>query len=163
MKETKSVEVIDVKVAGKFILRTDHIIEVQRVPLYDIEAFAGIHDVTINEYVPTEVVEFEAMPSCDGAMHVRGNSMYPVLFNGDIVLFKTTQSRRAGLCFGEIYIVSFVEDGVTYSVVKYLKESTKPGYYTLASANPDYADKDILRDSVKVLALVKGSCRTYSE
>lgn len=161
-KETKEKKEINlIEVTERFVLKSDHLIEVQKVPVYDIEAFAGIHSAELNEFQPEELVEIRNMPPCDGVMYVRGESMYPVLFNGDLVAFKIVQSRRAGLCFGKIHIVAFIEDGEEFVVVKYLKESSRPGHYTLESHNPDYAPKEIPRDSVRAIAIVKGSSRLY--
>lgn len=148
--------------AETFSLRSDHITESQYVPLYDLYAFAGLVPANVEEHEPDELVYVQSVPLCDGAMRVKGNSMYPKLENGDMVLYKTTQSRRGGLFFGEMYVVAYIEDGEEHIVIKYVDESPKDGYYTLRSANPEYAPWDIPRDSVRQLAIVKASIRHYT-
>ncbi len=100
-------------------------------------------------------------PPYDGTIHVKGDSMYPLLWNGDMVLYKATTSKRSGLFFGSLYVVAYEEDGEQCIVVKYVDESEFPGYYTLRSHNPEYAPRDIPCDNVLALALVKASFRHY--
>lgn len=148
-------------VADTFLLRSDNVVETQYIPLYDLDAFAGLVPANVEEHKPDDLVFVANIPHCDGTMHVKGDSMYPKLESGDIVAYKTTGSRRGGLCFGEIYVIAYIEDGDEYVVVKYLDESDVTGYYTLRSLNPNYAPKDIPRDSVAQLGIVKGVFRQY--
>lgn len=146
-------------IAENFVLKSDYIAEKQQIPLFDLDAFAGLVTANVEERETDDYVVLENLPVSDGAMHVRGNSMYPLLLNGDIVLYKTVPNRRGGLYFGKMYVVAFVEDGEEHIVIKYVEESQTPGYFTLKSCNPDYAPFDVLRDSVRAMAIVKASIR----
>ncbi len=149
------------RIAQRFDLRSDSIIEHQVVPLHNLEAFASIVSQYVDERESGDYVSIDFVPQSDGAIYVKGNSMYPLLWSGDVVLYKVTKSRRGGLFFGNIYVIAYLEDGEEHIVIKYLDESETPGYYTLRSHNPDYAPKEIPRDSVRILAMVKTSFRHY--
>lgn len=95
------------------------------------------------------------MPKCDGAMHVKGDSMDPPIKEGDIICFKMTQSRRGGLFFGQVYLLDFDLDGEDHLAIKRVFESDEPGYYRLESNNPDYEPVEIPRDCVRAMAMVK--------
>ncbi len=104
-----------------------------------------------------------AIPHCDGAVHVIGDSMTPELKAGDIVLFKTVPNRRGGLYFGHIYLLVYDEDGDQHVVIKYVEQSKTPGHYKLISTNPKYPPKDVLIDRVRKMAIIKACIRSYEE
>ena len=79
----------------QFSLRTDRTIGMQSVPLYELDATAGLgalFDGTTRQ-VPVSHLQIPDLPPCDGALYVRGDSMYPLLKSGDIVLFGIISSR----------------------------------------------------------------------
>lgn len=147
------------RVVEKFFLHCEYLVCEQVIPLYDQEAIAGIISQTVNDYIPLQEITIPNMPHCDGAMHVKGNSMYPLLNAGDIIMYKMTESRRANLFFGKVYLLVFDMDGEEVVTVKFLHKSDRVGYYRLESFNPDFPPKEIPIDSVRALALVKGSIR----
>ncbi len=51
------------------------------------------------------------LPACDGAVYVRGDSMYPLLKSGDIVLYKQVHDMQYGIFWGEMYLISANVDG----------------------------------------------------
>lgn len=149
----------DSLIAKTFILRSDSIIGEQTIPLFDVDAFAGVASLFLDNAIPIDTIVIPDLPKCDGAVHVRGDSMVPLLNPGDIILYKKTNSRRGGLYFGEMYLVEFVLDGEEYIVVKYVYESERPGHYKLVSTNPKYPPKHVPIDNVRTMALVKASIR----
>lgn len=148
-------------VAVDFSLRSDHYVENQIIPLYNLEAFASIVSQTVDEEEVEDFISISNAPAADGALFVKGDSMYPLIWNGDLVSYKITRSRRGGLFFGNIYVIAYIEDGEEHIVVKYLDESDAPGYYRLRSHNPNFSSIEIPRDSVRLLAMVKTSMRNY--
>lgn len=50
------------------------------------------------------------MPRCDGAVYVTGDSMYPLLKSGDIIVYKELHDFQE-VIYGEMYLVSFDLDG----------------------------------------------------
>lgn len=141
-----------------FPLRTDRKLEVQTVPLFDFDAAAGLVAIFNDLHAePIDYLRIPNLPAVDGAMFVRGESMTPLLKSGDIVMYKKKELSMNSILWGEIYLLSFVTDGDSYTAVKYIRKSEQPGMVCLASFNPDFAPKDIPMSSITALALVKAS------
>lgn len=146
-----------------YLLRTDHTLPMQSVPLYSIEGTAGLVPLfTGREHMqPLNFIHIPNLPKCDGAIYIAGDSMYPLLKSGDIVLYK--QLRDLGDIFwGDMYLLSIDLDGEEYITVKYLQKSDRPGHVRLVSQNPHHADKEIETGRIRALALVKASIRMNS-
>lgn len=130
------------------------------VPLYDIDAAANLRtlmgDKTANILGRISIPN---IPSCDGAVYVRGDSMYPLLKTGDIVAYKMVNDIQA-LVDGEMYLVNLEMDGDEYLTVKYVHRSNKgEGWVQLASYNQHHGPMDVRLESIKAIALVKFSVR----
>lgn len=94
------------KLINSFILRSDTIVGEQVIPLYDLDAVAGISSLLVGDEVSVDEIRVADIPRCDGAIHVIGDSMEPILRAGDIVLYKIVPNRRGGLFFGNILPLS---------------------------------------------------------
>ena len=141
-----------------FSLPTDRHVSSQDIPLYGLDAAAGLVAIFNSTAVePTDYLRIPNLPPVDGALYVRGESMSPLLKSGDIVIFKKKTLSLDSIIWGEIYILSFDLDGDTYTSVKYIRKSDTPGCVRLVSYNPDFAPKDIPLSSITALALVKAS------
>lgn len=141
-----------------FPLRTDRNLAIQEIPLYDFDASAGLvaifNDMNAE---PVDYLKIPNLPAVDGAIYVRGESMSPLLKSGDIVMYKKKDLTIDNIFWGEIYLLSFNTDGDSYTAVKYIRKSDKPGMVCLASFNPQFAPKEIPMESIIALALVKAS------
>lgn len=141
-----------------FSLSTDRKIAVQQIPLYELNASAGImaifNDVSIN---PTDYLRIPNLPSVDGAIYVCGESMMPLLKSGDIVIFKKLSLSMDSILWGQIYLLSFEVCGDYFTVVKYIQKSDRPDSIRLVSENSRYEPKDIPLSSIRALAIVKAS------
>ena len=149
------------KVVDQFPLKTDHPIHTpQSVPLYELDAVAGLSSLfdTCTRHIPVNHLHIPDLPPCDGALYVRGDSMYPLLKSGDIVLYKEVRSPE-NILWGEMYLLSFNLAGEQYISIKYIQKADTPGLVRLVSHNPHHAPKDIPLDSINALALVKASVR----
>ena len=144
-----------------FRLKTDSSLESQQIPLYDIEAVAGLvplfQDSKSQE--PIDHISIPHLPKCDGAVYVTGDSMYPLLKSGDIVLYKEINDIRNEIFWGEMYLLSIDMSGEEYITVKYIQKSEKGGFVKLVSQNKHHQDKDVEMSKIKALALVKASIR----
>lgn len=141
-----------------FPLRTDRNVTLQEIPLYDFDASAGLVAIFNDMHPePVDYLRIPNLPTVDGAIYVRGDSMSPLLKSGDIVMYKKKELSVDSILWGEIYLLSFTCDGDSYTAVKYIRKSDEPGKIRLASFNPSFAPKDIPMDSVTALALVKAS------
>ena len=140
-----------------FPLRSDHSVELQSVPLYELDATAGL--VALFTTRPVNFLQIPDLPLCDGAVYVRGDSMYPLLKSGDIVLYKEISNFASDIFWGEMYLLSFTLDGEEYIAIKYIQRTEDDRFVRLASYNPHYSPKDIPLDSIRALALIKASVR----
>ena len=133
----------------------------QMVNLYDFEASAGLRSLLDNNHANIiDFIRIPNLPKCDGAIHIVGDSMYPLLKSGDIVLYKEMPVDMQHLFYGEMYLISYIIEGDAYVVVKYINRSSQgEPYITLVSQNPHHADRDIDFRTVNALALVKASIR----
>ena len=131
------------------------------VYLYDFEAAAGLKtlfDNKRNNIIDT--IKIPKLPKCDGAIHIVGDSMYPLLKSGDIILYREISPSIENIIYGEMYLLSYDIDGDDYVVVKYIRKSEKgEPFITLGSENPDYASRDIDFHRITAIALVKASVR----
>jgi transcriptional regulator with XRE-family HTH domain len=149
-----------VELREQFSLRTDRVVENQGVPLYELDATAGLVSLfdQHTRQVPISHLHIPNLPPCDGALYVRGDSMYPLLKSGDIVLYKEVAGVES-ILWGEMYLLSFDIDGEQFITIKYIQRADADGYIRLVSHNPHHAPKDVRAESVRALALVKASVR----
>ncbi|MBR2326618.1 MAG: helix-turn-helix transcriptional regulator [Alistipes sp.] len=148
---------------SSFAHRTDGSVPMQSVPLYSIEGTAGLVPLFEQRgaFMPVNYIHIPNLPKCDGAIYVVGDSMYPLLKSGDIVLYKQLHDVE-DIFWGDMYLLSIDIEGEEYVTVKYVQRSEREGYIRLASQNPHHADKDIELSRVRAIALVKASIRMNS-
>ena len=72
-----------------FLKGSDRPVGSQSVPLYNVEGTAGLVPLFLDKASrqPVDYIHIPNLPKCDGAIYVVGDSMYPLLKSGDIVLF----------------------------------------------------------------------------
>ena len=146
-----------------YLRRTDNTLPYQSVPLYSLEATAGLVPLLVDpsKVKPIDYIHIPNLPKCDGAIYVRGDSMYPLLKSGDIVLYKQ-MNDFSNIFWGDMYLLSLDVEGDEYVTIKYIQKSERPGCIKLVSQNPHHADKDIEIERVRALAFVKASIRMNS-
>ena len=146
-----------------FRLRTDNSLPMQSVPLYSIEGTAGLVPLFTERrnLKPIDFIHIPNLPKCDGAIYVVGDSMYPLLKSGDIVLYKQLRDLN-DIFWGDMYLLSIDIDGEEYITVKYVQKSEVDGCVKLVSQNPHHADKDVALSRIRAIALVKASIRMNS-
>lgn len=161
-EEHRSVQSPEVQ---SFDLVTDSKLEHQRIPLYSIQATAGVVPLFANSerFEPVDHITIPNLPKSDGALFVSGDSMYPLLKSGDIVIYKTISSSIEDIYFGEMYIVSLELAGEEYTSVKFVQRSELgEAYIKLVSQNKHHEDKDVRVSKIRAMALVKASIRINS-
>ncbi len=151
------------EMTNTFLHRTDHTVPLQSVPLYSIEGTAGLVPLFLDRdnQRPVDYIHIPNLPKCDGAIYIVGDSMYPLLKSGDIVLYKQVNDIE-NIFWGDMYLLSIDIDGEEYITVKYIQKSDKPGCVKLVSQNPHHADKDVEVSRIRALAFVKASIRMNS-
>lgn len=143
-------------------LKTDTTVESQQIPLYDLEAVAGLVPIFANSngQKPVDHISIPHLPKCDGAVYVTGDSMDPLLKSGDIVMYKEVHDIQNGIFWGEMYLLGIdMGAGEEYITVKYVQRSEYEGCVKLVSENLRHQPKDIEMDKIRALALVKASIR----
>ncbi|MEO4005812.1 S24 family peptidase [Flavobacterium sp. CAU 1735] len=145
-----------------FSLKSDRIIKNQSVPLYSIKASAGI--VTLfadsSNTKPVDYIEIPNLPKCDGALYITGDSMYPLLKSGDIVMYKQLSNVKENIIFGEMYLIGWRMDDDPMITVKYIHKSEKSNeHIKLVSENKHHHDIEIHLSKITALALIKASIR----
>ncbi len=150
-------------VNNKFLHRTDNALPLQSVPLYSMEGSAGLVPLFSSDVVcqPENYIHIPNLPKCDGAIYIVGDSMYPLLKSGDIVLYKQISDTN-DIFWGDMYLLSIDIDGEEYVTVKYIQKSEREGFVKLVSQNAHHADKDIEQSRIRAIALVKASIRMNS-
>lgn len=143
--------------------RTDNSLPLQSVPLYSIEGTAGLVPLFTEQAQakPLNYIHIPNLPKCDGAIYIVGDSMYPLLKSGDIVLYKQLRDID-DIFWGDMYLLSIDLDGEEYITVKYIQKSEREGYVRLVSQNPHHADKEVEIGRIRAIALVKASIRMNS-
>ena len=147
-----------------FKLRTDRLIDRQQIPIYDMEAVAGLVPLFADQYSQSivEVMETTLIPKCDGGLRIVGDSMYPLLKSGDIVFYKQVHDIMHSIIWGEMYLISFDIDGDEYVSVKYLQKSDIPDHIVLVSYNEHHKPMEIHINRIRALAFIKASLRLNS-
>lgn len=165
MEKTSDLSIVR-EPAEVYGMKTDKIYsDVQSIPLYNIEASAGIVSLFVdsNQTKPIDYIQIPNLPKCDGAVYVTGDSMYPLLKSGDIVMYKKIHNIKDGLFYGEMYLISIDLDGEELVTVKFIQKSSKgDDHVKLVSQNQHHQDKDISLEKIRALALIKASIRMNS-
>lgn len=125
----------------------DSIHEIQEVPLYDLEATAGLQELFSGGKSAVQIldtIKIPHLPKCDGAISITGDSMYPLLKSGDMVLYK--EIPLDSIFYGEMYLLSYkIDDWEEYVTVKYVQKSDLGDeYLKLVSQNQHHQPKDVL-------------------
>lgn len=138
--------------------------EMQSIPVYDLRAAAGLSLLFGDQarQVPVEYIRIPYIKKADGAIFVTGDSMYPIIKSGDIVIFRKLNNIRDGYIWGEIYILDIALDGDEFLAVKYVQKSDKEGYIKLVSHNEHHHEKEIPVSAVRHAARVLASIRFHT-
>ena len=128
------------------------------VPLYNLESSKGLSALFHRKSKPESYIRIPSLPRCDGAVFVIGDSMYPFLKSGDIVMYKEIHNISESLIWGEMYLISIDLDGEEYIAVKRIQKSERgQGYVKLVSQNQRHEAKDIAIERIIALALIKAN------
>ncbi|MEO7977735.1 S24 family peptidase [Flavobacterium sp.] len=147
-------------------MKTDKIQERQLIPLYDMQASASVVALfrdSIKEK-PIDHISIPGLPKSDGAVYVNGDSMYPLLKSGDIIIYKNLAASIDNIFWGEMYLISLTNDnGDEFVMIKWVQKSDQGEMYIkLVSENRHHQPKDWHLKNVIGLALIKGSVRINS-
>lgn len=160
--DSQSINTLAEPAVSRYTLRSDYFnTDRQQIPLYEIDAAAGLTTLfsSQNSQVPLDHISVPNAPKCDGAIFVRGDSMYPILKSGDIVCYKTIFNIE-NMIFGEMYLLDIDNGDDQYLTVKFVnKIEGKDDYVLLVSENKYHAPKEIPVSQIRALAIIKLSIR----
>lgn len=157
-KQMDKLSIPDVQILHKPKV-SEKIIQQQSIPLYNIEAAANLKTIFDDkEQNILGEISIPNIPRCDGAVYVRGDSMYPLLKSGDIIGYKEIYNFE-NVIFGEMYLVAYDIEGDEFVTVKYVNHSEKEGCIKLVSYNTHHDPRDIELQYISAMALVKFSIR----
>lgn len=147
---------------NEYPLKTpDRKLESQTIPIYDIEATASILE---QGDINGQIIDYITLPNiskCDGAVTVRGESMTPIIQQGDLVLYKVYRDFSS-ILYGKMYLVQVQIEGDTLIMIKYVRKvEGNPSHILLCSENPDHAPMEVSLENVRSLALIKVSIRYH--
>jgi phage repressor protein C with HTH and peptisase S24 domain len=133
----------------------------QLIPIYNIEAAAGLVSLFNNPtgFTPIDFITLPSVGKVDGGLYAFGDSMYPLVKSGDIIVFRRLIDMFESIFYGEMYLLSYDLEGEEYIVIKYIQRSDKADHIKLVSQNQHHSPKDIPMSKVNALALVKASVR----
>ncbi|KAF0195268.1 MAG: helix-turn-helix domain-containing protein [Bacteroidetes bacterium] len=124
----------------------------KEIPYYDIEVSAGpISFYQDYPELPHTALEIPFVSDVDLAMPVYGDSMYPRIKSGDIVLLKKITDPDI-ILFGEVYLV-ITND---YRTLKYVRKHEDDSKIILVSENEKFDPVTIRKDSILHLFIYKG-------
>ena len=134
------------------------------IPVYDINVAANLQTLFTNDRQNiVGQIKIPNAPDCDGAIYVRGDSMYPLVKTGDLIAFKQLNAIDSVIS-GEMYLVDFQINGDDFLVVKYVQkeEEEDNSNLRLVSYNQHHKDIVIPSSAVRAVALVKIVIRVNS-
>ena len=122
-------------------------------PVYDIDVTAGALPRSML-FAADQIIGTINLPDIISSncrvVRVSGDSMSPVIHNGDYVALREL-SNIEQIFWGQIYVV-LLDD---YRLIKFLRRHPDPAKVILRSANPDYDDMEIERSDIRELMLVQ--------
>lgn len=139
----------------------ERILQSQMIPVYDIEATAGITPILTNpnDQQPEDYIYIPGLPKVDGFISAAGDSMYPIIKAGDLVAFKQIVDIE-NIIPGEKYIIGIDLEGDEHILIKYIQRSDAgQDYLSLISYNTNHQTIDIAKERIQSIAIIKAILR----
>lgn len=127
------------------------------VPFYDVE-FALGYDEMYNDTpnVPTKFISIPGYEKTDFWCRASGDSMKPLISNGDIIALKVIPDWTEFLPMNEIYAIMTKNDLRT---VKVIRRGSDNEHFTLHAINEEYEDQEIKKEAITKVFKVLGSLK----
>jgi len=146
-----------------FRLKTDVILDSQKIPLYSAEAIAGVVPVfdDLVKQQPIDYLHIPNAPKCDGAIIANGDSMYPLIKSGDYLGYKIIEDLLSDIYWGQMYILYLTVAGEAFRTIKFVHKGKSEKHLKLVSENKHHQDKEVLISKIISIAQVKLLVRLY--
>lgn len=127
------------------------------IPYYEsVEITAGkANYIQDSHEIPSDFINIPWFTDCTLAFPFAGDSMYPRLQAGEILLCKELPNWRDYLPYGEIFVI--ITDSLR--TVKYIKRAEDNNKYCLVSENPHYEPFEIDKSHILNILIVKGTIK----
>lgn len=111
------------------------------VPYYDVDFLGGYNFMENDQIIkPTFYINFPKYNNADSWVNITGNSMKPLINNGDMIAIKRIRDWERYILYGEIYAIVTDE----YRTVKKIHKSEKvDNYLRLVPVNENYDEQDV--------------------
>lgn len=134
------------------------------IPLYNLDSNGGFKNIILKKSANTIISNFLKIPNlsdCDGAIYINGESMLPLLKNGDIIIFKNVSVDN--LFWGELYVIEVaLSEDSNHTFIRHIQKSNLgKGYIKLVSSNPIYEPKDVAINRVNAVGMIRASIRYH--
>lgn len=128
------------------------------VPFYDVEFALGYDEMYNNTpNVPTKFISIPGYEKADFWCRASGDSMKPLISNGDIIALKVIPDWTEFLPMNEIYAIMTKNDLRT---VKVIRRGSDNEHFTLHAINDEYEDQEINKAAITKVFKVLGALKT---
>lgn len=127
------------------------------IPLIPIEAWAGALSGEDYSIMESECERYivPSFKDADFLITVRGDSMTPKYYSGDIVACRKVFLSDLWFQWGKVYII----DTNQGSLLKKVRPGSSEDTITLVSENPEYEPFELRKDQIYNIAIVQGVIR----
>ena len=130
------------------------------VPYFDVD-FIGGFDLVFNDQTiaPSFYIDFSPFNDADYWVNITGQSMAPIISNGDLVALKRVENWHEFILFGEIYALVTDE----FRTIKVVNKGQDKEHFNLVPYNKssDFFDQQIPKRLVRYVFKVKGSIKKF--
>ncbi len=127
-------------------------------PFYDIDFALGYSEYYSDEpEVPARCIYVPGYEGADFWCRTSGDSMKPLISNGDIIALKEIKDWQVFLPTNEAYAIMTANDLRT---VKIVREGRDDEHFTLHAYNEEYADQEIPKAAITKVFKVLGALKS---
>lgn len=129
------------------------------VPYYDVDFLGGYNFMENDQIIkPTFYINFPKYNNADSWVNITGNSMKPLINNGDMIAIKRIRDWERYILYGEIYAIVTDE----YRTVKKIHKSEKvDNYLRLVPVNENYDEQDVDKKDIRHVFQVIGCAKKF--
>ena len=126
-------------------------------PFYDVDFVLGFSEMyNDSPNVPTKYISVPGYEKTDFWCRTSGDSMKPLISNGDIIALKQILDWNEFLPMNEVYAIMTTNDLRT---VKIIRKGSDEEHFTLHSYNEEYEDQEIPKEAITKVFKVLGSLK----
>ena len=129
------------------------------VPFYDVDFSLGFGEMYNDEpTVPSRYITVPGYEKADFWCRTSGDSMKPLISNGDIIALKEVTDWQQFLPMNEVYAIMTANDLRTVKIIRKDSDETR---LTLHAVNPEYSDQTIPKGTIRKVYKVLGALKAF--